>query len=150
MKILGEDATYPATVPGSVYTDLINAGRLEDPYWRDNEMTALELMKKDFEYRGTFDLDKEEVKDADDVILRFNGLDTLADITLNGISLGNVNNMHRVWEYRVLKLLKEEGNELVIVFHSPVNFIAKEFEADPAILGTEDAMRGFPKIRKGH
>ena len=150
MKILGEDATYPATVPGSVYTDLINAGRLEDPYWRDNEMTALELMNNDFEYRGTFDLDKEELKDADDVILRFNGLDTLADITLNEVSLGSVNNMHRVWEYRVLNLLKGEGNELVIVFHSPVNFIAKEFEADPAILGTEDAMRGFPKIRKGH
>ena len=150
MKIMGEETYYPAAVPGSVYTDLINAGRLEDPYWRDNEMTALELMKNDFEYRGTFDADKEELKDADDVILRFNGLDTLADITLNGVSLGSVNNMHRTWEYRVLNLLKEEGNELVIVFHSPVNFIAKEFEADPAILGTEDAMRGFPKIRKGH
>lgn len=27
--------TIPATVPGSVYNDLLNAGRMEDPYWRD-------------------------------------------------------------------------------------------------------------------
>ena len=29
MKIMGEETYYPAAVPGSVYTDLINAGRLE-------------------------------------------------------------------------------------------------------------------------
>ena len=27
----------PATVPGSVYTALLDAGRLEDPFYRDNE-----------------------------------------------------------------------------------------------------------------
>ncbi len=143
----GAGEWIPACVPGSVYNDLISAGKLEDPYWRDNEMQALELMKNDFEYRGTFCVDKEE---ADDVILRFNGIDTLADIELNGHALGSVNNMHRIWEYPVKDLLKEKDNELVIVFHSPVRFISEEFKKDPAILGTEDAMRGFPKIRKGH
>ena len=37
MKIAGEDMIYPASVPGSVYSDLIHAGRLDDPYYRDNE-----------------------------------------------------------------------------------------------------------------
>ena len=52
MRIVGEDVWYPATVPGSVYNDLLSAGRLEDPYYRDNEDAALELMKNDFEYQG--------------------------------------------------------------------------------------------------
>ena len=141
---------YEATVPGSVYNDLLSAGQMEDPYYRDNEMVALELMKNDFEYKGIFDADAKEMAEADEVILRFQGLDTIADIKLNGQELGSVNNMHRIWEYSVKELLQEKENELIIYFHSPVNFIAKQFEEDPAILGTEDAMRGFPKIRKGH
>ncbi|MCR5000233.1 MAG: glycoside hydrolase family 2 protein [Lachnospiraceae bacterium] len=140
----------PAIVPGSVYNDLINAGRMEDPYWRDNEMEALELMKNDFEYRGSFNVDTDVLASADEAILRFGGLDTIADISLNGRSLGSVNNMHRVWEYPVKDLLKEKDNELVIIFHSPVKYIDEQFKEDPAILGTEDAMRGFPKMRKGH
>ena len=150
MKIASEDTYYNATVPGSVYNDLLAAGKMDDPYYRDNEGKALELMKNDFEYRGTFDVDCKEADGADEVLLVFSGIDTLADISLNGTELGSVNNMHRVWEYPVRSILKEKDNEIVVKLHSPVNFIAKEFEADPAILGTEDAMRGFPKIRKGH
>ena len=67
-------AYIPAIVPGSVYNDLTNAGRMEDPYWRDNEMEALELMKNDFEYRGSFDVDADELAGADEAILRFGGL----------------------------------------------------------------------------
>ncbi len=146
----GAGGYIPAVVPGSVYNDLINAGRMDDPYWRDNEMAALELMKNYFEYRGSFNVDTDELAGADEAILRFNGLDTIAEISLNGKSLGSVNNMHRVWEYPVKDLLKDRENELVIVFHSPVKYIDEQFREDPAILGTEDAMRGFPKIRKGH
>ncbi len=146
----GAGEYIPATVPGSVYNDLLCAGRMEDPYWRDNEMKALELMKNDFEYTGSFVVDEDEIYGADEVILRFNGLDTIADISLNGSPLGSVYNMHRVWEYSVKEMLKPDRNDIRIVFHSPVKYIAKEYEKDPAILGTEDAMRGFPKIRKGH
>ncbi|MBQ7482320.1 MAG: glycoside hydrolase family 2 protein [Lachnospiraceae bacterium] len=154
MRILDDkDRGYdyiPATVPGSVYNDLLNVGRMEDPYYRDNEMKALELMKHDFEYRGSIEIDKKELDAADEVLLKFDGIDTLADIELNGKRLGSTDNMHRIWEYSVKDVLKDKENELVIVFHSPVEYVAKQYEEDPAIQGTEDAMRGFPKIRKGH
>lgn len=146
----GTEYTIPATVPGSVYNDLLQAGRMEDPYYRDNEDAALELMRQDFIYIGTFQYDQAEAVAADEIFLRFNGLDTIADITLNGQSLGSVDNMHRTWEYPVKALLKPDQNEITIHFHSPVRYIAEQYEQDPAILGTEDAMRGFPKIRKAH
>ena len=92
----------------------------------------------------------EDLSDADEIILRFNGLDTIAKIVLNRNVLGEVNNMHRTWDYSVKELLREKGNELVITFRSPVEYIARQYALDPAILGTEDAMRGFPKIRKAH
>ena len=52
LNVISEDgapvfADVPATVPGSVYADLLDAGLMEDPYWRDNELAAFELMKHD-------------------------------------------------------------------------------------------------------
>lgn len=37
-------------VPGSVYNDLINAGKMEDPFYRDNEYKIREISRFDFEY----------------------------------------------------------------------------------------------------
>ncbi len=150
MRMVGTDDYIPASVPGSVYNDLLSAGRMEDPYYRDNENAALDLMRNDFEYLGNFTVSADDIYSSDEVLLRFNGLDTLADIELNGSNIGNVCNMHRTWDYSVKSLLRDGVNDLRIVFHSPVKYIAEQYELDPEILGTEDAMRGFPKIRKGH
>ena len=37
-KATDEEEWLPAVVPGTVHTDLLRAGRLEDPYYRDNEL----------------------------------------------------------------------------------------------------------------
>ena len=45
-----EDADWQeAEVPGTVYTDLLRNGKMEDPYWKDNEDGACALMEKDYE-----------------------------------------------------------------------------------------------------
>ena len=41
LQIVGESEKFPACVPGSVYSDLLRNGRMEDPFWRDNELQAL-------------------------------------------------------------------------------------------------------------
>ena len=139
----------PGTVPGSVYQDYLNAGKMEDPYWRANEEQALELMKRDFEYRTAFDV-TEGMLSHDEVILHFDGIDTVADICLNGQTLGHVENMHRTWEYRVKGLLKKEENKLSVRISSPVNYIYDRYEKDPLIVASSDAMRGCSYLRKAH
>lgn len=148
MRSIGEEDYIDAFVPGSVYNDLLKNNKMENPYYRDNELKALKLMDKDYEYRRNFDTSK-AMLDCEEVVLHFKGLDTLADIYLNGLIIGYVNNMHRTWEIEVKKYLKEEENELKIVFHSPTKFI-KEADEKQHIGGSEDAMRGFPQIRKTH
>ncbi len=143
-----EQEWIAATVPGSVYGDLLNAGKMEDPFWKDNEDKALKLMDYDYEYRTSFSCDIDLLAN-DEVILHFDGLDTIADITLNGVKIGHVENMHRIWEYSVKDLLKEEENELSVLFYSPTKYIEDAFEKAPT-LGTEDAMNGFVHIRKAH
>lgn len=148
MHQVGEEEYIPAVVPGTVYTDMLREGKMEDPFWKDNEDKALALMDNDFEYLASFDCE-EELLSKDAVILQFKGLDTLADITLNGVKLGSVDNMHRTWEFSVKEYLKKEGNELKVYFHSPTQFI-KEAYAKAPTNGTEDAMPGFVHIRKAH
>ena len=54
LQMPGLAEAVPAQVPGSVYADLLAAGKMEDPYYRDNEDGALALMEKDFLYAVCF------------------------------------------------------------------------------------------------
>lgn len=98
MCINNTEEFLPAAVPGSVYQDLLDNGRMEDPYYRDNELKALKIMDNDFTYVTYFDA-PEEIREREEVLLHFDGIDTIADISLNGTLLGSVRNMHRIWEF---------------------------------------------------
>ncbi|MCM1026042.1 MAG: glycoside hydrolase family 2 protein [Roseburia sp.] len=148
MRAAGEGDWIPARVPGSVYHDLLCNGRMEDPYYRDNELRALALMEKDYEYVTEFDVPA-EVLAEERILLIFHGIDTAADIMLNGKHLGYVENMHRTWVYDVKYRLKEEGNRLEILLHSPTRFIREAYGKMP-VQGSDDAMKGFPMLRKAH
>ena len=99
----------PAKVPGSVYHDLLCAGKIPDPFYRDNENEALKLMEHDFVYTRRFCADA-DLLGCGTVLLRCEGLDTLAGIFLNGSPVGRADNMHRTWEYDVKPLLREGEN----------------------------------------
>ena len=148
MCINNTEEFLPAAVPGSVYQDLLDNGRMEDPYYRDNELKALKIMDNDFTYVTYFDA-PEEIRGREEVLLHFDGIDTIADISLNGTLLGSVRNMHRIWEFPVKSLLRDCGNELKVVLYSPTRFIREAYGERP-MEGSSDAMQGFPYLRKAH
>lgn len=138
----------PATIPGSVYSCLLENKLMPDPYWRDNELDALKLMENDFLFTEHF-VPEKEVLSSDRVILKFDGIDTIADITLNGTFLGHTENMHRSFEFDVKELLKEGENELAVKFFSPLKFCAASHEKIKNMEST-DAVPGYPQLRKAH
>lgn len=148
MSRRGSGDWLPARVPGSVYGDLLANGRMEDPYYRDNEWKALEIIKDDFEYVTHFSVPVEYLRE-EKVLLRFEGIDTIADLVLNGVALGHTENMHRTFEFSVKEYLKAEDNELRVVLYSPTEFIKTAYGKCP-IEGSSDAMKGFPYLRKAH
>ena len=148
MRQAGWEEFLPASVPGSVYHDLMQNGKMDDPFWRDNFPKALKRMDHDYEYKTEFAADKALLK-SEAVLLRFEGIDTVADIFLNGEKLGHTENMHRTFEFEVKDLLKEEGNELRVLLHSPTRFIKEEYKHNVAD-GSEEAMVGFANLRKTH
>jgi beta-mannosidase len=109
--------TVPATVPGSVHTDLLAAELIPDPYLDGNEKLLSWIGLTDWRYSTTFVWNP---SGADRVELNFGGLDTVAEIELNGVRLGATRNMHRSYTFDVTSRLKAGLNELVVVFRSPI------------------------------
>lgn len=109
----------PATVPGSVHTDLLAAGLIPDPYLDSNEGLLAWIGACDWEYRTTFTWSAGG-HDRHDLVL--DGVDTVATVTVNGAEVGRTANMHRSYRFDVASALREGDNELVVSFTSPVTY----------------------------
>lgn len=154
LMILGENIYHipeewmEAEVPGSVYGTLLKLGKMPDPYYRDNELDATKLMENDFVYETDMEITQEMLA-CDGVILRFEGIDTLGEVYLNDTLLGHVENMHRVWEYDIRHLAKVGANTVRVLLHSPIKYIKEENEK-VFTGGSNEAMAGYPHLRKAH
>ena len=124
MKALNQEDWIEAKVPGSVFQDLMAAGKVPDPYFRDNEDKIAPVFQEDYEYRREFSVAGDVLK-HDEVLLCCEGLDTIATLSLNGRVLAQTDNMHRTWHFNVKGLLKEGVHPIEILFRSPVTFTQK-------------------------
>lgn len=115
--------TVPATVPGSVHTDLMAAGLIVDPYLDDHEHLLGWIGRCDWEYRTAFAW-AAEGHDRHELV--FDGLDTVATVTLNGREIGRTANMHRTYRMDASGALREGDNELVVLFASPVRYADRQ------------------------
>ncbi|MEP7164179.1 MAG: glycoside hydrolase family 2 protein [Ferruginibacter sp.] len=111
---------HKAIVPGTIHTDLLANKLIPDPYFRDNENKLQWIGKTNWEYRKVFNVD-EKLFSKDRIEMVFDGLDTYADVYLNGKLVLHADNMFRGWNVHVKQILKEKGNELIIRFSSAQN-----------------------------
>ena len=109
----------PATVPGSVQTDLMALKLIPDPYWRDDEAKVQWVGLSNWQYRKSFDVDAATLSRAH-VDLVFDGLDTFADVYLNGRKILAADNMFRRWRVPVKTLLRAGTNTLEVRLYSPI------------------------------
>ena len=109
----------PATVPGAVQTDLMALELIPDPYWRDDEAKVQWVGLSNWQYRKTFDVDAATL-DRAHVDLVFEGLDTFADVYLNGHKVLSADNMFRRWRAPAKALLHQGKNTLEVQLYSPI------------------------------
>ena len=109
------------TIPGSLYSFLLDGGLMPDPYYRDNEVDALALTYVDYTFTKNF-----TVKRSDNpYVLRFEGLDTFCDVYLNGRHVAHTDNMHIAYEFDVTDKLLSGENTLEVVCHPIHDYIRK-------------------------
>ncbi len=105
----------PATVPGCVHTDLLAAGLLDDPYLDDNEDAVAWVGRTDWRYTTSLHWEPDGTERVD---LVFDGLDTVAQVFLNGVEVGRTANMHRSYRFDATPVIKAGDNELTVTFTS--------------------------------
>ncbi len=125
--MIGSEEWLEASVPGCVHTDLLANELIPDPFYRDNELKLGWIDKVPFEYKTKFKVDK-SVLNHDNIELYFKGLDTYADVYVNGKLVLSADNMFREWKIDVKKFLEVGKNELRIYFHSPFHRGLMEME----------------------
>lgn len=137
------------TVPGSVVSGLLDEGLIKDPYFGTNEYEVRDLLKEDyvFEKKFVFNPNKEFCYE-----LVTEGIDTVADIYLNGRLLKSVNNMHIGYETDCTGFLKPGENYIKIYFHSPVEYVKQHVPAPGKEITFVNmgVMEGSQYIRKAH
>ncbi len=109
----------PASVPGTVQTDLLAAKQVPDPYRRDNEAKIQWVGLADWQYRTRFTVDAATLA-RKHIELVFDGLDTFADVSLNGHRLLAADNMFRRWRGGAKPWLHAGTNTLEVTLHSPI------------------------------
>ncbi len=150
MKDTRKEHWSNAQVPGSVFTDLLREGLMEDPFYRDNEDKALALSYNDYEYSREFHISDEMLK-YDRIFLCCEGLDTLAEIKVNGKLVARTDNMHRSYKFNVKAALKEGRNNIHIIFYSPTRYIERMQKENPLLERKFNiAVPGFYHLRKAH
>ncbi|WP_415379154.1 beta-mannosidase [Halosimplex sp. TS25] len=113
------ESWFDGEVPGGVYTDLLNDGVIPDPFVADNELDVQWVGTTDWVYRRTVDVD-ERLLDHERVVLRCDGLDTVATVLINGRVVGESVNMHVGNEFDAGAALEPGENEVTVRFRSPV------------------------------
>ncbi|MFD5338276.1 glycoside hydrolase family 2 protein [Streptomyces hawaiiensis] len=99
--ILRHDSdTLPAAVPGCVHTDLMAAGVVPDPFLGRNETEVAWVGRREWTYER--EIGGSWGQEQTDLV--FDGLDTVAEISLDGRLLGKVRNMHRSYRFDVTGL----------------------------------------------
>ncbi len=116
---VGADTWMKATVPGTVHTDLLDNGEIRDPFYGTNEKDQQWIEREDWEYKTIFQID-DAILARDRIELLFEGLDTYADVSLNGVRILSTDNMYRSWSVDINNIARKGDNELTIYFHSPI------------------------------
>ena len=142
-----QDGTQlPGHIPGCNYLDLLAADAIPDPFYGLNEFAATKIAEEDWLYLRQFEVSAELLA-RETVELVLSGVDTLAEISLNGKALAQTNNSHRSYRFAVKALLREGENTLSVLLRSPVKFAlaAQEKRKMP---GMAMGIRGIAQLRK--
>lgn len=109
------DINMQVDVPSVVQQSLYENGLIPHPYLGTVENQLLWISDHVWDYALRFDVD-EGLLEKEFVELVFEGLDTYADISLNGYELISTDNQFREWKVDVKRYLKEKDNLLEVHF----------------------------------
>ena len=133
-----------ATVPGNAHSDLMAAGLIGDPNVGYNDVLTQWIASDDWRFSKEFDLPAAAISSHADLVC--DGLDTVANLTLNGQALESRppnQFLRQTWRLPA-GLLRASGNELVVWLAGPVPYTAAQAASYPYEVGCASFSNGLP------
>lgn len=126
---VGDTLWSDAKVPGTIHQDLINHNRIPNPFYGMNEEAVQWVENEDWMYRTSFVVTEEQLN-RDAAVLELDGLDTYADVFLNGALILRSDNMFVGHKVSVKSVLRKGENRLLIRFRSAVKEALPQWETN--------------------
>jgi beta-mannosidase len=104
-----------AKVPGNIHLDLLNNNLIDDPFYGINSDTKEidTISKQVWHYKKKFNISTDIYERNLEIV--FDGLDTYAEILLNGRKIGETNNMFKRWAFAIEDTIKQKDNVLEVI-----------------------------------
>lgn len=115
--LLSTNETIPIKIPGDNYSALLEARIIPHPYKGQNELDVQWIGRETWVFSYLFNVDKSFISEKE-IILHIDSLDTIAEIRINNIVVGQSDNMFIRHKYDVTNLLVEDENEIIIILFS--------------------------------
>jgi beta-mannosidase len=115
---IADGSRRPAIMPGDILSALIASGEAPDPYYDRNELGLQWIGREEWLLERDIELDSSFVS-APSVVLSFEMLDTIAEVSLNGIPVGSGANMFRLFRADVTHAAKPGANHISVLIRSP-------------------------------
>eukprot|EP00698_Gefionella_okellyi_P014343 TRINITY_DN3979_c0_g1_i4.p1 TRINITY_DN3979_c0_g1~~TRINITY_DN3979_c0_g1_i4.p1 ORF type:complete len:684 (-),score=136.11 TRINITY_DN3979_c0_g1_i4:579-2630(-) len=138
------------TVPGCVHTDLLNAGLIDEPYYRYNQRQYLWIAESDWTYTRQFTLTSDFVA-LPALLLVTEGLDTVATVKINDVLVGQGENSHLRYEWDIKHAVQVGTNTIVVQFTSAVKYgaaQAAQYPYEVPYVQFPDQIDNRPFVRK--
>lgn len=126
---VGDTLWSDAKVPGTVHQDLLNHNRIPNPFYGMNEEAVQWVENEDWMYRTSFVVDEHQLG-RDAAVLEMDGLDTYADVFLNGALILRSDNMFVGHKIEVKPVLRKGVNRLLVRFRSPVKEVLPQLQTN--------------------
>lgn len=126
---VGDTLWSDAKVPGTVHQDLLNHNRIPNPFYGMNEEAVQWVENEDWMYRTSFVVDEQQLS-RDAAVLEMDGLDTYADVFLNGALILRSDNMFVGHKVLVKPVLRKGVNRLLVRFRSPVKEVLPQLQTN--------------------
>ncbi len=110
LKSFKNNTCYSVNVPCDTLEVLMENGVISDVY-TGNPKDTEKFELNEYVFAKEFDFDK---SNGEDLVLRLDGIDTIADVYLNGFLLGRTENELVEHEFDVTSLVKDKKNKLII------------------------------------
>ena len=126
---VGDTLWSDAKVPGTVHQDLLNHNRIPNPFYGMNEEAVQWVENEDWMYRTSFVVNEQQLS-RDAAVLEMDGLDTYADVFLNGALILRSDNMFVGHKIEVKPVLRKGVNHLLVSFRSPVKEVLPQLQTN--------------------